>query len=536
MIMKKLLCMVFCLWGLFPSVFAQKEVEEVIGQTVDGKDLTARGFEFDGKVREYKMDTTATFFMVKVGYLNKSGNAYKNKGNLLVFNFPAGKELWRRKMNYMSDQFALLSEGVLFNSKGIKSSYLDLQTGQEKWNKKMFPYIVDRQNNKLWAYKNGVSKKLECYDANTGTFLWGREIPHKYGWNYHGLINDSTRLIVSDGMHLVNVNDGTGESYPMETGTTNYTGAVALGALGILTGALTGYAPIPTGGNTVVELTSNVLRDDSLFYFANRTQLLCLDDQLKMKWGYPLPDNLTSHSQLFDYGDRLYMINYGAAFRANLRDLSSVYEQKMMEVNIGRPFIACFDRNSGKNIYLNQLTKKKDRIEDVCIKGERNTLYLLFDDGISFCQLTDSSEIEVSPWDEKVNGKLQGFMSNSFYIENADSISFSRVTPSDSASCFVFNNRYEIFEINEQMEVIRTYQPANMFFSDLRWEGYSIISRRKTQYLIDFNGKKKATLHLPYDLFIIKDKIYTLDEERTKILEISLKELFPERNIDYPII
>lgn len=534
--MRKWWCTFLYLWVFLPVIFAQTKVEEVIGRTVDGKDLTAHGFEFNGKIREYKMDTTATVFMVKIGYLDKSGQAYKNKGELVVFSFPEGKELWRRKVNYVNDQFALLPEGILFNSKGIKSSYLDLQTGQEKWNKKMFPYILDRKDNKLWAYKNGVSKKLECYDINSGTLLWIREIPHKYGWNYHGLIDDSTRLIVSDGMHLVNVNDGTGESYPMETGTTNYTGAVALGALGILTGALTGYAPIPTGGNAIVELTSNVLRDDSLFYFANRTQLLCLDNELKMKWGYPLPDNLTSHSQLFDYGDRLYMINYGSGYRANLRYLSSVYEKKMMEVNIGRPFIACFDRNTGKNIYLNQLTKKKDRIEDACVKEEQNTLYLLFDDGISFCQLTDSSEIEVSPWDEKNNGKLQGFISNSFYIENVDSISFSRVTPSDSASCFVFNARYEVFEINKQMEVIRTYQPENLFFSDLNWDGYSIISRGKKQYLIDFNGKKKAELDLPNHLYVVKDNVYTLDKERTKLLEISLKELFPERNIDYPVI
>ena len=45
-----------------------------------------------------------------------------------------------------------------------------------------------------------------------------------------------------------------------------------------------------------------------------------------------------------------------------------------------------------------------------------------------------------------------------------------------------------------------------------------------------------AELHIPFDLFVVKDKVFTLDEERTKVLEISLKELFPERNIDYPVI
>lgn len=534
--MQQLLHLFVCLLTFCPFINAQEKKGIVIGQTMEGKELTAHSFEFDGKIRKYKMDTTATLFMVQLGHLTPNGKSYKNKGELVVFNYQEGKELWRRKMNYLNDQSVLLSEGVLFNSKGVKSFYLDLQTGQERWNKKIFPYVMDHQNGKILSYKNGVTKNLECYEMSSGEHLWTREVPHAYGWNYDGWVNDSTRLIVSDGIHLVNINNGTGKSYPMVTGTTNYSGAVALGALGILTGVVAGVSVMPTGGNAVAELTSNMLGEDSLFYFASRTQLLCLDDQLNIKWGYPLPEDLTSHSQLFIYDDRLYMINYGSGYRGNLRDFSSAYERSMMEVNIGRPFIASFDKNSGKNIYLTQLTKKKDRIEGACLKAERNTLYLLFDDGMSFCQLTDSSEIEVSPWDEKANGKLLGFLSNSFYLMNPDSTSFRKVMPSDSSSCFVYNDEYDVFEVDEQMNVIHSLRNTELFFTDLSVEGYSIISQFRTQYLIDFNGKKLAVLHLPFDLYLIKDKVYTLDKDRTKILEINLKELFPDQIIDNPII
>ena len=534
--MRQFLYLFVCLLMFCPFMNAQEEKSIVIGQTVEGKELTARGVEFDGRVRKYKMDTTATFFMVQLGHLTPNGKSYKNKGELVVFNYQEGKELWRRKMNYMSDQFVFLPEGVLFNSKGVKSFYLDLQTGQERWNKKIFPYVMDHQNGKILSYKNGVTKNLECYEMNSGEHLWTREVPHAYGWNYDGWVNDSTRLIVSDGIHLVNIKDGTGKSYPMVTGTTNYSGAVALGTLGILTGVVAGVSVMPTGGNAVAELTSNMLREDSLLYFASRTQLLCLDDQLNMKWGYPLPEDLTSHSELFVYDDRLYMINDGSGYRGNLRDFSSAYERDMMEVNIGRPFIASFDKNTGKNIYLTQLTKKKDRIEGACLKELRNTLYLLFDDGMSFCQLTDSTEVEVSPWDEKANGKLQGFLSNSFYLIDPDSTSFRKVVPSDSASCFVYNNQYDVFEVDEQMNVIRTYRNTELYFTSLNMDGYSLISQFGIKYLIDFNGKKLATLHLPFDLYLVKDKVYTLDKDRNKILEINRKELFPERVIDNPII
>ena len=64
----------------------------------------------------------------------------------------------------------------------------------------------------------------------------------------------------------------------------------------------------------------------------------------------------------------------------------------------------------------------------------------------------------------KNNGKLQGLCTIRFIWKMQIVFPFNRITPSDSASCFVYNDRYEILEIDEQMEVIRTYQPESLFF------------------------------------------------------------------------
>ena len=74
------------------------------------------------------------------------------------------------------------------------------------------------------------------------------------GWNESGLLDDSTRLIVSDGIHLVHMGNGEGPSYAMPTGASDYKEAVALGALGVVTGVLTGFAAVPTGPKKVMEL------------------------------------------------------------------------------------------------------------------------------------------------------------------------------------------------------------------------------------------------------------------------------------------
>ena len=173
----------------------------------------------------------------------------------------------------------------------------------------MVPYSVNAADDRLLAYKgsvmNGITKQLQGYDLLTGKMLWKREISHRYGWNESLMLDDSTRLIVSDGLHPVNMSDGSGQSFPMKTGVDDYRSAAAIGALGLVAGALTGVGFFPYGNNVVVDLVSNVLPDDSLLYVANRGQLLCLDRQLDMKWGYPIPESTGSNSTLFFYEDRL---------------------------------------------------------------------------------------------------------------------------------------------------------------------------------------------------------------------------------------
>lgn len=68
--MKRMLYLFVCLLILALPISAQNQV--VVGLTTEGKELKARSFEFDGRIRDYKMDTTGTFFMVKIGHLTKN--------------------------------------------------------------------------------------------------------------------------------------------------------------------------------------------------------------------------------------------------------------------------------------------------------------------------------------------------------------------------------------------------------------------------------------------------------------------------------
>lgn len=100
--MKKRLYLFVCLLMSVSFLNAQVEKEVVIGSTIDGKELKARGFEFGGKIREYNMDTTSNSFLIKLGYLTKNERYYQNKGNILVFNCREKKGVVEKKARLQS--------------------------------------------------------------------------------------------------------------------------------------------------------------------------------------------------------------------------------------------------------------------------------------------------------------------------------------------------------------------------------------------------------------------------------------------------
>ena len=252
------------------DVQSQTFLSDTLGINEDGSVIIAKSLALPGWILGVDVDSTDNLLFIRYRNLSKNETSLKNKGGISVYSLADQRMLWQRPVNYFNQDPKLTSEGVLFVTMGKATSLLDLKTGNEVWKKKkMIPYCVDAKNRMFLAYKgsymNGVSNELEGHSLATGEKMWSRKMSHVYGWNESGLLDDSTRLIVSDGIHLVHMGNGEGPSYAMPTGASDYKEAVALGALGVVTGVLTGFAAVPTGPKKVMELVSNVLSDDTVF-------------------------------------------------------------------------------------------------------------------------------------------------------------------------------------------------------------------------------------------------------------------------------
>lgn len=504
---------------------AQSFLNDTIGVRMDSTAIIGECIDFPCWIQSVSADSTGTLFLVQGRDLNKKETSVKNTGDIWMISLPDKKVLWQRPINYFIQEAKLTDKGVSFVSKD-KYFLLDLQTGAEIWKgKKMVPYSLNTQGNRLLAYKgstmNGVSRQLQGYDMNTGDMLWKREISHRYGWNESLMLDDSTRLIVSDGLHTVNLLDGTGNSFLMKTGVDDYRATAALGALGVLSGVLTGMAVVPYGNNVVVDLVSDVLLDDSLLYVANREQLLCLDRQLNMKWGYPIPESSASRSVLFFNGDHLYMVNYGYGYRDNARNHSDSYAKSHLRVKIGKPFIACFDRKSGKNISFHFLSEKKEMVEDLWIDRDNERAVLLFEDRMVVAPFESDSVMEYR-WDTETDGKIIGMVKRPFYLEDKNSSGFKKCNEMlGTPTYFIYTDKGQVFDVDQSLNRLQTFSFEEIGFYRLLQDDFSIVDYKKGVYLLNSDGDRKATLCVSSDLFTIGDKIYAFSPDRKRLVEIS---------------
>lgn len=370
-----LICILFFVSNFLHAQNIQRKEDITIGKNlITLNSITGKVYEFNGERPNIFIDSLHNYMFIKSRGISGKGKYLSNKGHIYMLDLNNGTELWSRGINYFSESISYTSKGILIGTKGIKNSLIDLKTGEEIWNKKFSPAGITNNNQVLLTYKNskmyGITNKLEGREISTGEVIWETEIEHNYGWNRLLNLNDSTLLIFSSGLHSININDGSGWDYKAKTGIDDYKGTVAVNTIGVLSTILLGVGFMQTGHDMVTGLVSNILIKDSIIYMANHETIACINLAGDIIWETELPDKSGAASLIYLKDDKLYMINYG----------TGKCGQRL--VNVGYPFMACFDKNNGNTVFFNQLTEKKHHIEDI-LKTD-NTLILIYNDGIDY--------------------------------------------------------------------------------------------------------------------------------------------------------
>jgi hypothetical protein len=255
-------------------------------------------------------------------------------------------------------------------------------------------------------------------------------------------------------------------------------------------------------------VVSNVLLDSSSFYFASREKISKISRNGQIKWSSPLPEDLTSASTIFTMDSIIYMINKGFAFMG--------YRQ----MNFGKPFIAAFNLNSGRQLFLKTLSEQKDQINSY--KIYRDTVYLVFKDRVSKYSLKDGSFITKKSFDIETLGELKYFIGGQVYLKT-DSI-FNNLTDIDSTSHYLFTSTGKTLVINNKLDLLNQIEYNQLYMFYLKTKDYKFLARNNETTVIDNQNKKVADLNVSRNALLIGLKLFDIQEK--SFMEIDLTELF----------
>ncbi|MBN2777948.1 MAG: PQQ-binding-like beta-propeller repeat protein [Bacteroidales bacterium] len=500
--------------------FGQKDFqilhnEKVVGKNlIDSTEIKGIEYVFPERIHETFLDTTNGFLTVQLRGLRKE-KWLSNKGNILQYDLNNKNLLWSKKIAYQTSSLQQFSNTMILMVAN-KSNCLDTRTGNEIWEVKNNIYYVDPVGNigVGYRFKNsaGYSNELEGIDLKSGNVIWKRGLNREYGWNDILYINDSTMIVVAAGLHSINIKNGQGWDYNTITGKKDYTGTAAANAVGVAAGLLTGTFVMSTGHNLVRDLVSNSLVDSSYIYFASKEQLSKIDKQTgKIAWKYSFPNDLASKSSIFMNDSVVFMVNKGYAFMG--------YRQ----LDFGKPFIAAFDRETGKQKYLTLINVKKDPILGFQILQEE--VYLVFKNRIAKYSIQTGNQILEKEFPENNFGDLKYFVGNQVYTtnENDDLVSLPQ---SDTSKVFVFTNQRKTLSVDNQLNVTDTIDYEDLGIYYLRTADLKFISQNKQTLIINNDGKRIAEIEATTNAFLIGETLY--DKRDNNFVAVDLKEIIKD--------
>ena len=495
--------------------------DKIVGKNlVNGSDIEGVEHTFSDRIYKVFIDTTTNFLTVQLRGL-KNDKWLSNTGKIVQYDIKSEKILWSRKIKYQTAYLQQFNKTMIYVA-GNKSYCVDVKTGNDLWEVFNNIYFVDPVDNIGIGYKfklsTGSSDDLEGINLKNGKIIWKRKLNREYGWNDLFYINDSTMIVVAAGLHAININTGKGWDYNAITGKKDYSGTVAANAAGVALGILTGAFVISTGYDLVRDVVSNCLVDSAFIYFASKEQLVKINKLSgKVVWEHPFSDDMASKSSLFMDDSTIYMINKGFAFMG--------YRQ----LDFGTPFIAAFDRQTGKQKYLTftnaEKSKKSDKDPILGYHLLNDEIYLVFKNKIAKYNKETGNQIAEKTFSEEKYDELKYFVGGQVHITNQDGKLLS-LTQNDSTRVHVLTNNGKILSIDKQLNVAKTIDNEDISIYYLRTKDYKFIAKGEKTFIINSEGEKIAEVEATSNAFLIEDVLY--DKRDKSFIAIDLKEIISE--------
>lgn len=499
------------------TLLAQSKIEvasndKSIGKDyISNKDILAKEFIFPEKIYHTYIDSSSNAITVQLrGEIENEGILTNNNGSIILFDLHEKQAKWSKRINYQQDKVEQYQQ-VIFKQYGGEKYRLNNKTGTQEWELINLMCFVEPTVEKGMGYKTnsvkGITNKLEGINLTNGDKTWQREINREFGWNEMIRLNDSNIIVAAAGLHAINIHNGTGWDYNAITGEKDYT-YVALGAASVVvSGIVGGMFFVPSGPDITRDMVSNILIDSGHFYFASKEQIAKINPIGKVVWSASFPENFGSNSFIFKRDQTIYMLNKGLAYLQN------------KQVDYGSPFIAAFDAQTGKELFLRGMNDNIDHV--LGTKIDKDYAMVLFHNKTAKYSLIDGSLVQEKILDFKKSETIDCFIDSQVCIKENSFFKF--LTQSDTVNHYVKTKSGKILMFNSQLEIIQEIDPARQYKYYLDYNGCKFLAKDNMTIVIDRDNKVKADMAIGSKVQQLGTKLYFT--EKNSLLELDLNEI-----------
>jgi len=512
----------FLLTGLNYTAFAAKkkskeitvkqETTEIGIHKITGKSISANTHIFSERIHSFQYDSSKNDISVSTRGLSRNKKWLDSKGDFLWYDLASSAIEWSKELNYNSHRITC-NDGLIVHSIGSKTYLLNDSTGERTLEINNRIIYTDKRHHIALAYQKPVtihSEKdiLSGINIKTGKKLWERVVPREFGWNGVHNLNDSNILILSDGMHSINLFTGKGWDKAISTGKKDYTRAAVTNGLGVAAGLLTGTFVTSGGADILTGLVSNVIIDSTLIYWAGKESLICVSFEGETIWRTPLEEKITSASWIIQRGKQLYLINKGSA------------KLGYREVPFGEAYLASFDLESGTQNYLVKPSfEKKQKINT--FHADDSLIVLASSDRLNSYNLAKGERLNNLMSNNTSTTNFSFFVSGSLYLK--EDSTFAELSNLETDSIFLFDSNGNLIILNNDLDRLNVHDSKTVFFKSHETDKFTLLQNSENVMIaIDSNSNTIVDFKVGRQSVVSGDKLFTAVEN--SLMEIDLNQ------------
>ncbi|MFA5045521.1 MAG: hypothetical protein WC542_06300 [Paludibacter sp.] len=480
-------------------------------QNISGKNyktnemILANEFVFADRIEQYYLDTISNSIFLQLCGTSKNGKWLNDSGSFLAFDLKADSIRWDKQISYTGTTI-LQSNDVIVGTSDLGSIFINPVNGIIQTRTKNSVHFIAPQLKIGIGYainNEGNPNKLVGIELLNGKLRWNREISHEYDWNEEMMLNDSVLMLVSDGLHFINLKNGDGWDFKAKTGRNDYTGTIVTNVLGIAIGILTGVLITSTGHDVITNLTSNAVCDSSGIYYASRENISRFDLDGNIKWTTKLEKNNVSNSTLFIQDSILYMTNKGIALMEN------------RPINFGKSFFSAYNKQTGKPIFYSLLNGNKTQINDSEMNKD-TMVFALKNRILKYSMLTGENLADKSFGIETI-GEFYAFAGKNLYLKSDSSFQNLR---SDSGFYYLKTLNNKLLELTNGLEISRLIDMENVYTGYLSLGNLRFLANEDQTFVINNDNKIVADIKASSKAKLIGNKL--IDVHENSVIETDL--------------